>query len=294
MLKFSKFFFKASVFLFHKLINNFPKFVPSNKFELSSMEPVELLSPIMCSKFKDSLIWPPSHGICIREYFYVQQKTPYHHPPWYKNTNKISNPATWTKFKTTPKWKQFFLHLKKKSVLSIWPEVVRSLNNPIRDLRNWSIIFWIKKISAICMSFRKKTTIRLFNQLKVNNTANRSYLLRLYEQILKNNTFGKTRTTTTTICKVIKESALQFSSLTRERLNVYPVLQGIKAPVPSQMNSYQNCKFLVHTLEKVLEESWNSLLFLWPFWPALPPTMSSFWPKTNGTNSSTMKVSTKI
>lgn len=40
--------------------------------------------------------------------FYVQQKTPYHHPPWYKNTNKISNPATWTKFKTTPKLKHFF------------------------------------------------------------------------------------------------------------------------------------------------------------------------------------------
>lgn len=30
----------------------------------------------------------------------------------------------------------FFFALEKKSVLSIWQEVVRSLNNPIRDLRN--------------------------------------------------------------------------------------------------------------------------------------------------------------
>lgn len=29
-----------------------------------------------------------------------------------------------------------FFALEKKSGLSIWPEVVRSLNNPIRDLRN--------------------------------------------------------------------------------------------------------------------------------------------------------------
>lgn len=126
--------------------------------------------------------------------------------------------------------KTIFLHLKKKSVLSIWQEVVRSLNNPIRDLRNWSIIFWIKKISAICMTFRKKTTIRLFNQLKVNNTANRSYLLRLYEQILKNNTFGKTRTTTTTICKVIKESCVAILFSDKGEIERLPNSSGYKSP----------------------------------------------------------------
>lgn len=77
--------------------------------------------------------------------------------------------------------------------------------------------------------FSKKTTIRLFNQLKVNNTVNRSYLLRLYEEILKNNTFGKTRTTTT-ICKVIKESCVAILFSDKGEIERLPNSSGYKSP----------------------------------------------------------------
>lgn len=70
----------------------------------------------------------------------------------------------------------------------------------------------------------------MFNQLKVNNTANRSYLLRLYEEILKKIILlEKQEQQQQQFVKSLKRVELQFSS-DKGEIERLPNSSGYKSP----------------------------------------------------------------